>query len=261
MRIICLALTACILASPAWADDDNEKAEQARIGNAIDVAFGATVVSDYLDGGETRSGGKPSFQVYAEPTYGMLYVGVRFATVDMRADDDDDGGEDEEELPAAEDEEDGPASKLETTLYAGIRPQLGPVELDLGVEHLIYEGLSSIDDTTLHAEAEYEFNDRLSFEGEVEYSLREENWQIEAATELGIFEKAVLYAAVGHEFGGEEESVNYWTAGARYDFNDVLSASAGYYGADNGLSKAVAALTVKTSYNRLNGAPAAADDD
>ena len=85
---------------------------------AFDVALGAAVVSDYMFRGITQTDHDPALQAYVEPSLGMFYGGVWASNVDFVTPDPD----------------------VEIDLYAGVRPEFGPVSMDFGYLRYFYPG-------------------------------------------------------------------------------------------------------------------------
>ena len=112
MKIRTLMLGACAAAAlscgPALAED-------APTGPV--VTFNAAITNDYLFRGLSQTSGDAAAQGGADVTMGMFYAGAWLSNVDFG--------------PTAND----PSNKtsIEYDLYAGVRPVLGPVNLDLGV--------------------------------------------------------------------------------------------------------------------------------
>jgi uncharacterized protein (TIGR02001 family) len=87
-----------------------------------DVAFGATLVSDYYFRGITQSNHKPSVWTYFEPRYNVvkdlqLYAGIAGESISFPN-----------------------RAAAEIDLYAGIRPTFDKLTLDFGVWYYWYPG-------------------------------------------------------------------------------------------------------------------------
>ena len=88
----------------------------------MDVAFGATLTSDYIFRGITQSNHRPSVWAYFEPRYNInkdlqLYVGVGGESISFRN-----------------------RAATEIDFYAGIKPTFGPLAFDLGAWYYWYPG-------------------------------------------------------------------------------------------------------------------------
>jgi uncharacterized protein (TIGR02001 family) len=87
-----------------------------------DVAFGASIMSDYLFRGVTQSNHKPAVSMYIEPRYNInpnlqIYAGLGGASIDFTN-----------------------KAAAEIDIYAGIRPTFGPVSFDFGAWYYWYPG-------------------------------------------------------------------------------------------------------------------------
>lgn len=85
--------------------------------SGFDYAFGAKLMSDYINRGITQSAHRPAASVYGELRYGWFYAGVQPWSV---------------KLPT------NPLMELD--VYGGIRPVWGPLTLDFGVIGYLYPG-------------------------------------------------------------------------------------------------------------------------
>jgi uncharacterized protein (TIGR02001 family) len=81
----------------------------------FDLAFGATVTSNYISKGSTQTSDRPAIQPYAELSYGIFYGSVWGSNVRF------DGVDD-----------------VEIDLAAGIRPTLGNASFDIGFIQYLY---------------------------------------------------------------------------------------------------------------------------
>ncbi len=116
------ALVACA-ASALAADMPAKGAKKAAAPVVVspwDIAFGGALMSDYNFRGISQTDRGPGATAYFEPRYNVnpnwqLYAGIAGSTVDLPTD------------PSAE-----------IDLYAGVRPTLGPLALDLGFIYYYY---------------------------------------------------------------------------------------------------------------------------
>jgi len=81
------------------------------------VAFNAAVTNDYLFRGLSQTSGDAAAQGGVDVTAGVLYAGTWLSNVNFG--------------PTAGDPDN--KTKIEYDLYAGVRPVLGPINLDVGV--------------------------------------------------------------------------------------------------------------------------------
>ena len=91
---------------------------QAQEATPTTVSFNVAVVSDYVFRGISQTDKQPTVQGGVDVTHGVFYAGAWASGVDF--------GLDEE---------------MELDFYAGVKPVLGPVTLDLGVIWYSYPGL------------------------------------------------------------------------------------------------------------------------
>ncbi|HEY3697271.1 TorF family putative porin [Phenylobacterium sp.] len=105
---LCAASAFTLMTSQAWADD-------APAGPT--VAFNAAITNDYLFRGLSQTSGKSAAQGGVDVTAGMFYAGTWLSNVDFGA--------------TASDPQN--KTSIEYDLYAGVRPVLGPLNLDVGV--------------------------------------------------------------------------------------------------------------------------------
>jgi len=87
-----------------------------------DIAFGASIMSDYVFRGITQSNHKPSVNAYFEPRYNVtkdlqLYVGTSFSSISFPN-----------------------RAAAEVDIYGGIRPTFGAFAFDFGVYGYLYPG-------------------------------------------------------------------------------------------------------------------------
>lgn len=152
------------------------------------ITGNVALTSDYVFRGVSQTGGDPSIQGGADYTNGGVYAGTWASNVDF------------EEL--------GAGSGIELDLYAGVRPQAGPVALDIGVIGYFYPGVTDIQaGGGLEGELDY-------VEGYVKASIAPaDRWTLGAA------------AYYSPEFTGETGAAYYVEANAAYAATDELSFS------------------------------------
>lgn len=132
------ALAWCALtAAPALAD---EAASGPTFTGNIALA------TDYTFRGLSQTEGAPAVQGGFDMSYGLFYAGTWASSVDFT--------------------EFGVDGSLELDLYAGFKPTLGPVALDLGVIGYLYPGSSDLPGPTPRIEGELDY-----FEGYVKASV------------------------------------------------------------------------------------------
>ena len=120
-------------------------------GVPFDVAFGVAFTTDYVSRGITNSNSEPAIQGYIEPSVEMPDVGTAYINVWSSNVDYGEGFE-----------------GAEIDVAGGIRPQFGPLSLDVGYVHYFYapEHVSP-DYGEIFAKADYNFNDVVTFGGRV----------------------------------------------------------------------------------------------
>lgn len=83
----------------------------------LDLSFNVGAATDYVWRGVSQTDESPQIYGGVDATVGMVYAGTWLSNVDFGTGNDTD---------------------FELDLYAGIRPQLGPVALDLGIQYYGY---------------------------------------------------------------------------------------------------------------------------
>lgn len=244
---VTLAVT---LAAPALAADEGV-AEEAATESMFDVAFGASVTSDYISRGITQTNHNPAVQGYVELDYGIAYASAWASNVDFAG-----------------------AKDTEIDLSVGIRPEFDPFSFDFGYTHFVYANNASpaygeffalidfaaTDDLTLGTDVFFAPDysqaggSALYGEASVEYALP---WNFSASAAVG-------YQAFAASLGLPDYLA--WNAGISWTWNDTLTVDLRYW--DTNLSTAgcaslmapnacdarvVATLSVDTSWSALRG--------
>ena len=127
MKKTVLAAVAAVAftAAPALAADIITKARPSVVAapvSAWDIAFGASLASDYVFRGITQSNHKPSVSAYFEPRFNVnpnlqLYAGIAGSSISFPN-----------------------RAAAEIDLYGGIRPTFGPIAFDFGGIYYWYPG-------------------------------------------------------------------------------------------------------------------------
>jgi uncharacterized protein (TIGR02001 family) len=173
----------------------------------FDFAFGVALTSDYVSRGITNSNSRPAIQGYVEPSFGPVYLNVWSSNVDYGA-----GFE---------------GAEIDTAL--GIRPEIGPVSLDLGYVHYFYSPAdTSPDYGELFGKLDYKFNDWLTLGGRV-YFAPDYNQTGDTATfvaggaEVSLPHDFSLYGGIGYQFFEDPDAFEQlaWTAGVSYTWKAV----------------------------------------
>ena len=108
-------LTTALLAAAATAAMSG--AAFAQDESPLDLSFNVGAATDYVWRGVSQTDESPQIYGGVDATVGMVYAGTWLSNVDFGT---------------------GNATDVELDLYAGIRPQLGPVALDLGIQYYGY---------------------------------------------------------------------------------------------------------------------------
>lgn len=191
-------------------------------GVPFDVAFGVALTSDYVSRGITNSDSRPAIQGYIEPSVELPNVGAAYINVWSSNVNYGEGFE-----------------GAEIDVAGGIRPQLGPVSLDLGYVHYFYtpEHVSP-DYGEIFAKADYNYNDLATFGGRV-FFAPDFNQQGNTATWIAGGVKVPLpydfavYGGLGYQFIDNPDAFEQlaWTAGISYSWKS-LTLDVRYWGTD-----------------------------
>ena len=178
------------------------------MGLPFDVAFGAALTTDYVSRGITQTGNDLAWQGYIEPTLGIAYLNIWTSNVNF-------GGEGFR------------GAEIDTA--AGIRPEFGPLSLDLGYVHYFYtpEDISP-DYGEIFAKADYNFQDMMTFGARV-FFAPDFNQSGKTATFVAAGARIPLphdfsvYGGVGYQFFEDPNAFEQlaWTAGVSYDWKAV----------------------------------------
>lgn len=208
-----VASVAALLLSEAWAGEQvieptvstpTAEATAAASGSLFDVGFGIAFTTDYVSRGVTNSDSRPAIQGYIEPSIGMAYLNIWSSNVDY--------GEGFE--------------GAEIDVAGGIRPEFGPLSLDVGYVHYFYtpEHVSP-DYGELFAKADYDFNDKFTLGGRL-FFAPDYNQTGDTATWLAGGIRVPLphdfsvYGGVGYQFFENPDAFEQfaWTAGVSYSW-------------------------------------------
>jgi uncharacterized protein (TIGR02001 family) len=179
--------------------------QQTILGQPFDVGLGLALTTDYVSRGITQSDSSLAIQGYIEPTIGMAYVNIWSSNVDF-------GGEGFR------------GAEIDTAI--GIRPEFGPLSLDMGYVHYFYspEDISP-DYGEIFAKADYNFNDMVTFGARVffapDFSQTGNNATFVAAgLRVPLPHDFSVYGGVGYQFFEDPNAFEQlaWTAGVSYDW-------------------------------------------
>jgi len=184
---------------------------------AFDVAVGAMVTSDYMFRGITQTDHMPAFQPYVEPSYGMFYAGVWGSNVDFLTPDPD----------------------VEIDLYAGLRPEFGPLSMNFSYLYYLYPDATETDYSELKGSIEFSPTDMISIGGEADYAwdyaqLGDDSLYFEGKATLSLPHDISASAAVGYQTYGTNVGLSdylTWNVGASYTWK-ALTFDLRYYDTD-----------------------------
>ncbi|WP_169516681.1 TorF family putative porin [Kaistia adipata] len=183
----------------------------------FDISIGVTATTNYVSRGITNSGNDPAIQGYIEPSLGPLYVNFWSSNVDF--------GEG--------------FSGAEIDAAFGVRPEFGPLKLDLGYVHYFYAPESvSPDYGELYIKADYEVEKLFTVAGRV-FFAPDFNQSGDTATfvaggvKVPLPHDFSLYGGVGYQFFEDPNAFEQltWTAGLSYSWKS-LTFDARYWDTD-----------------------------
>ena len=173
----------------------------------FDMGFGLSATTDYVSRGITQSDSNPAIQGYIEPTYGILYANVWSSNVDFG---DDFRG-------------------AEIDVAGGVRPQIGPLSLNLGYVHYFYapEHVSP-DYGEFFVKADYKVSDRLIVGTRVFFApdfsqTGKTATFVAGGVKVPLPNDFALYGGVGYQFFEDKNAFEdlAWTAGLSYTWKSL----------------------------------------
>lgn len=186
-------------------------------GDVFDFSFNVGAASDYVFRGVSQT--DENYQVFAgvdTTLWGVGYAGAWISNVDF-----------------------GNSTDGEFDLYAGVKPQMGPVSLDLGVVYYGYmnapsgsnqdyvewklAGSAPIGPATIGA-ALYWSNDFYGGTGNATY--------VELNGSVPVAEKFTISGAVGHQDVDYDGDYTTWNLGVGYALNDTVGLDLRYHDTD-----------------------------
>ncbi|MGE0653848.1 MAG: TorF family putative porin [Alphaproteobacteria bacterium] len=213
----------------------------------FDLAFGATVTSDYIARGISQTMGGPAVQATLEASYGILYAGAFVSNVNFAG-----------------------VTGTEIDVGAGIRPTWGPATFDLGYVQYLYTNGAAATFGEVYGKVDVQIADPFSVGASVFYNPFGNTIYGEGRASLDIFRNwqvvsTTLSGAVGYQTG----AANYvtWNAGVSFTYHDWATLDLRYHGsnltgagctamsgaATNCGHRFMAALTLKTTLSALRG--------
>ncbi|HEY6630536.1 MAG TPA: TorF family putative porin [Rhizobiaceae bacterium] len=178
----------------------------------FDIAIGVAFTNDYVSRGITNSNSEPAIQGYIEPSIQLgdsnsAYVNVWSSNVDY--------GEGFE--------------GAEIDVAAGMRPEFGPLSLDVGYVHYFYTPKHvSPDYGEVFAKADYNFNDKFTIGGRVFFapdyndSGSSGTW-LAGGVRVPLPHDFSVYAGLGYQFFENPDAFEQfaWLAGVSYSWKAI----------------------------------------
>lgn len=187
-----LAASAIVVAGAGAARGaDADAAEADAVAHDFDIAFGATLTSDYLWRGITQTDHKPALQGYVEPSFGIVYAGIWASNVAF-------GGD----------------SDVEVDLYAGIRPEFDVWSFDLGYTHAFYLNDPGSDSGELFAKAYAAVAEPVTLGAELYFNPANSATYVEANTDITLPHNFGVSGGIGAVNG--DTSYATWNVGLYY---------------------------------------------
>lgn len=193
----------------SWAGMAQAQDEMSGDGGRFDLAFGLDVLSNYIDQGVTKTDHGPAVQGWVEPGFGILYGSLWASNVSL-----------------------GGVADAEIVLGAGIRPEVGPVEFDLGYRYVFY--LNGVDDPEheLRAAAEWEILEWLALEPEFEWEPLSGDWSAEGEVTVSLPRGFAVFGGAGYAGTADDDEVSYlyYKAGLSWSYRDRVTLALEYHG-------------------------------
>jgi uncharacterized protein (TIGR02001 family) len=199
-----------IESAPEFAPPADEPAE-------FDIGIGLALTTDYVSRGITQTDSNLAGQGYIEPTYGMAYMNVWASNVDFGQG--FEGGE--------------------IDVGAGIRPEFGPLSLDMGYVHYFFapEEISP-DYGELFLRADLNVQDMFTIGGRVYYAPdfsqtdKDATW-VAGGAKVPLPHYFSIYAGVGYQFFEDPDAFEQlaWTAGLSWS-REIVTFDVRYWDTD-----------------------------
>ncbi|MDI1282414.1 TorF family putative porin [Brevundimonas sp.] len=183
---------------------------------SAEVAFNATVTSDYVFRGFSQTDEDPAFQLGADLTAGALYAGAWASNVDF-----------------------GDDTKAEFDIYGGVRGEAAGYEWDLGLVGYFYaDAPSGADYDYLEVKAAASRAIGPATLGLAVYyspdffGVDETATYVELNGEWAVTDKISLSGAVGEQYLDVNDDYATWNLGVGYALNDALGVDLRYHDTD-----------------------------
>lgn len=184
------------LGQAAYAADAFEASDDEVVGHMFDVAFGATVTSDYLSRGITQTDHGPAIQGYIEPSLGIFYAGIWASNV--RFDDEAD---------------------IEVDYYAGLRPEFDALSFDFGYLYWTYLNDPASNGGEFYAKGYWTVHDPLTLGAEATFNPGDSSTYLGVEADLSLEHNFGVSGAIGHVNGDVPYAT--WNAGIYYLIGEV----------------------------------------
>ncbi|MFT4911772.1 MAG: hypothetical protein ACI9YM_000345 [Brevundimonas sp.] len=183
---------------------------------SAEVAFNATVTSDYVFRGFSQTDEDPAFQLGADLTAGAFYAGAWASNVDF-----------------------GDDTKAEFDVYGGVRGEAAGYEWDLGLVGYFYaDAPSGADYDYLEVKAAASRAIGPATLGLAVYyspdffGVDETATYVELNGEWAVTDKISLSGAVGEQYLDVNDDYATWNLGVGYALNDALGVDLRYHDTD-----------------------------
>lgn len=183
---------------------------------SAEVAFNATVTSDYVFRGFSQTDEDPAFQLGADLTAGAFYAGAWASNVDF-----------------------GDDTKAEFDIYGGVRGEAAGYEWDLGLVGYFYaDAPSGADYDYLEVKAAASRAIGPATLGLAVYyspdffGVDETATYVELNGEWAVTDKISLSGAVGEQYLDVNDDYATWNLGVGYALNDALGVDLRYHDTD-----------------------------
>jgi uncharacterized protein (TIGR02001 family) len=198
----------------------------------FDLAFGATVTSNYISKGSTQTSDRPAIQPYAELSYDIFYGSVWGSNVRFNGVDD-----------------------VEIDLAAGIRPTLGNASFDIGfIQYLYFKDHNEYGEFIVKGEYAFTENFSAGFDYYREV-YADQNFAYAKASLSGLPWDMKFSGKIGSDFGSRNLSGDkiVWEIGVSRDIDFVkgVSLDLRYYDGRLDPARFVVALSFDTTLSSL----------
>lgn len=209
---------ACLIGLVIWGIASHAKAQEAFVPQAPQVSANVAVASDYVFRGVSQTEGEPALSAGVDVGKGAVYAGAWASNVAFAGDDD---------------------TRLETDLYAGVRPEFGGFAWDFGVVGYLYDEPGALDydyvelkgaasraigPATVGAAVFWSPDFFGASEGEATYA--------EVNVAFATVSRWTVSGAVGRQWVSSDFDYSTWNVGAAYALTDALALDLRYHDTD-----------------------------